>query len=152
MRLRSLLMPLAVTALSALFLWVIGGRIIALVGTGEPVAIAIGLAIAAVVLVAVFAIVREWIFATRISAMSCEMRDSGSLIEDTLPRSPGGRVERAVADAQFEQLRQVVEQDEDNWESWYNLAFAYDASGDRKRARAALRRAESLRRTQRPSR
>jgi Tfp pilus assembly protein PilF len=56
-----------------------------------------------------------------------------------LPRTPSGRVDRSAADAVFEVRRAEVEADPDNWQRWYRLALAYDAAGDRRRARAAMR-------------
>jgi Flp pilus assembly protein TadD len=37
-----------------------------------------------------------------------------------------------------------VEADPDAWERWFELATAYDAAGDRKRARKAMRTAIAL--------
>jgi len=149
-RLRTLAMPLAVTLLAAIFVYLIGGRVVALMRTGEPVAVVLGGAIGVVALIALGAIVKEWLFASRVSRMSNEMFEQGTLIADDLPRSPGGRIDRAAADEQFDRLREVVELDQESWQAWFNLGFAYDAAGDRKRARAALRKADALRRTGAP--
>jgi Flp pilus assembly protein TadD len=37
-----------------------------------------------------------------------------------------------------------VEQDPASWRAWFRLGLAYDASGDRRRARGAIRRAIAL--------
>jgi hypothetical protein len=58
-----------------------------------------------------------------------------------LPRRPSGRLDRAAADAVFARRRAQVEADPVEWRHWYRLAVAYDAAGDRRRARAAMRTA-----------
>ncbi len=61
-----------------------------------------------------------------------------------MPRRASGRIEREAADAHFEVIRTEVEAAPDDWRGWYRLAQAYDLSGDRKRARAAMRHAIEL--------
>jgi Flp pilus assembly protein TadD len=61
-----------------------------------------------------------------------------------LPRRASGRIEREAADAHFEVIRTEVEAAPDDWRGWYRLAQAYDLSGDRKRARSAMRHAIEL--------
>ena len=70
----------------------------------------------------------------------------GGLPVDDLPRSPGGRIDRAAADAQFETYRIEAEAAPDDWRARYRLSLAYDASGDRTRAREAAREAVRLHR------
>ena len=52
---------------------------------------------------------------------------------------------RTAADA----IRAAVEAEPESWQAWYRLGWAYDAAGDRRRARGALRRAVALERSQR---
>lgn len=66
---------------------------------------------------------------------------------DDLPRRPSGRVDRRRADEVFERRRAEVEADPADWRGWFRLALAYDAAGDRKRARAAARQAVRLERS-----
>lgn len=141
---RGLAGAVAVTALLALYVWQIAGRGVSMIGTGEPVLIAIGLAVLVIPLLVIVLIAREYRLATRVQQMADELAAAGELPVDDLPRSPGGRVDRAAADAAFEERRAAVEQDPDDWRAWYHLAFAYDASGDRRRARETLRKASSM--------
>ena len=60
---------------------------------------------------------------------------------EPVPRTAGGRVDRAAADAAFARRRAAVEAAPDDWQRWYRLAQAYDDAGDRRRARAAMRTA-----------
>ena len=57
---------------------------------------------------------------------------------------PSGRVLREDADAVFPAYRADVEAHPDDWRAWYRLGLAYDAAGDRRRARAAVRQAIRL--------
>lgn len=148
MRIKQLIAPALVTCLLAIFAWLAGTRIVALISTGEPLAVGIGLAVGLVLIAIFYGIVKEWLMATTVSKMAKELASLGKLPVDDLPRSPGGRIDRAIADERFNELRKVVEADDSNWANWYNLAFGYDAAGDRKRARGALREAARLYRAQ----
>jgi thioredoxin-like negative regulator of GroEL len=78
--------------------------------------------------------------------MADELAARGELPADTLPRSPGGRIDRAAARRDFEAARADAEAHPEDWAARFRLGFAYDAAGDRRRARAALRLAARLRR------
>lgn len=145
-RARSIAGALALTALLALYVWVVAARGVALLRTGDPVGIGLGGAILVLPLLAAWFVTREWRLAVQVQRMADELAATGGLAVDDLPRSPGGRIDRAAADAAFEVVRAQTEATPDDWGSWYRLAFAYDASGDRRRARAALRTAARLHR------
>ena len=76
-----------------------------------------------------------------------QLAAAGRLPADDLPRTPGGRIDRAAADEAFVVAREAVEQAPQDWAAWFRLGFAYDAAHDRRRARTALRTAARLRRT-----
>lgn len=143
---RGLVGALAVTALFALYVWAVAGRGVAMIGTGEPVLVGIGAGILVIPLLVLAFIVREFWLAARVQAMAEELAATGQLPVDDLPRTPAGRIDREAADAAFAERRAAAEQDPSDWRVWYHLAFAYDAAGDRRRARATLRRAVRARR------
>ena len=147
MRRRSLLGAVALTALMGIYVWLVLTRAIALVGTGEPVGIVLGLAFAVIPLLVLWFIVQEWLLATRVQGLADELDAAGELPVDELPRSPGGRIDREAATAAFERAKERVEAEPESWKGWFHLAFAYDAAGDRRRARAALRKAVALHRS-----
>jgi len=136
-----------VTALLALYVWAVAGRAVALVRTGEPAAVAIGAAVLVLPLLVVGLVGREIRLALTVQRMADELAGAGRLPVDDLPRSPGGRIDRAAARAAFEPARELAEAEPDDWRSWYHLAFAYDAAGDRRRARESLRKASRLHRS-----
>lgn len=138
---------LALTGLLALYVVLVAGRAVALVRTAEPVGVALGVAFAVLPLLVLGLVAREWRLAIDVQRMADTLADRGELPEDDLPRSPGGRIDRVVATAQFEAARVEAEDaGPGDWGAWYRLAFAYDAAGDRRRARAALRHASRLHR------
>jgi tetratricopeptide (TPR) repeat protein len=133
-----------VTLLLALYAWQVAGRGVAMVGTGKPVLVAIGLAVLVIPLLVLGLIAAEYRLATRVQRMADVLVAAGELPVDDLPRSPGGRIDRAAADEAFGPYREAVEREPASWRAWYRLAFAYDAAGDRRRARGALRKASAL--------
>ncbi|GIG27965.1 tetratricopeptide repeat protein [Cellulomonas marina] len=142
-----LVAAVALSGLLALYFVLVLGRSVALVRTGEPVGVALGLAFALLPLVALVLIAREWLLALHVQRMADTLAAAGDLPVDRLPRSPGGRIDREAARAAFDPARDAVEADPESWAAWYHLAFAYDAAGDRRRAREALRTARRLWRT-----
>lgn len=136
----------ALTVLLALYTWAVSARAVALIRTGDPVGVGLGAATLVLPVLAVWFVVREWRLAVEVQRMADELAADGALDVDDLPRSRGGRVDRAAADAAFAPVRAAAEAAPDDWGSWYRLGFAYDAAGDRKRARESLRRAARLHR------
>lgn len=54
---------------------------------------------------------------------------------------PSGRAVKAEALLEFGKYREEAEADSTNWRKWFALGLIYDACGDRKRARMAMRKA-----------
>ncbi|GIG25216.1 tetratricopeptide repeat protein [Cellulomonas denverensis] len=143
----SLIAAVALTALLGLYLWLVLGRSVALIRTGEPAGIGLGLGFAVLPLLVLVLVAREWFLAIDVQRMADTLAERDELPVDDLPRSPGGRIDRAAAVAAFDQARTEAEQAaDDDWGAWYRLAFAYEAAGDRKRARATLRTASRIHR------
>ena len=136
----------ALTGLLALYVWVVATRATALIRTGEPVGVGLGIAFWILPPLVIWLVAREWRLAVDVQRMADELAAADELPVDDLPRSPGGRIDRAAARAAFEPARELAEAEPDDWRSWYHLAFAYDAAGDRRRARESLRRASRLHR------
>lgn len=135
----------AVTLLLVFYLVVTFDRARILLIDPEPVAKAIGAAYLVLPVVGAWALFRELAFGMRLERLGRELDAEGGLPEDTLPRTAGGRIVRSAADAEFGRYRAEAEASPEDWRSWYRLGLAYDASGDRKQARGAMRRAIALR-------
>lgn len=110
----------------------------------KPIAKIMGGALFVFPVIAVWAIVRELFFGASMERLAKILEKEGGLPPDNLPRTPGGRIIREAADKEFEKYRAEAEADPENWRSWFRLSCAYDASGDRKRARATMRKAIKL--------
>ena len=134
------------TALLGVYVWLVAARSIALIQTGKLVGILLGVAFLILPLVVIWLVLREWMLAIDVQRMADELAAGDELPVDDLPRSPGGRIDRSVARDRFDAARDVAEDAPDDWRSWYHLAFAYDAAGDRRRARESLRTASRLHR------
>lgn len=117
---------------------------IAMVREGGAVGVLLGLAVLVVPLLGVALVVREIQFGRECSRLAGELDRENGLPVDDLPRRPSGRVDRAAADGRFAKMREDAEAHPDRWQSWFRLSLAYDAAGDRSRARAAARHAIEL--------
>jgi hypothetical protein len=134
-----------------LYLVLLGQRGVVLIADGTPVSVALGVGVLILPVVVVWAIGRELAFGVRTEKMAHQLEREGRLPPDDLPRNEAGRIERAAADAAFDRYRAETEAAPDDFGSWFRLACAYDVAGDRKRARAAMRRAGALHKASHPS-
>jgi hypothetical protein len=139
----------AVTLLLVFYLVVSLQRSVLLLTDPEPVAKAIGAAYLVLPVIGAWALIRELLFGARTEQMARVLEAEGGLPVDNLPRTPAGRIVRAAADQEFEKYRAETEAAPDDWRSWFRLSCAYDAAGDRKRARSSMRDAVRLFRTSR---
>lgn len=137
-------MAVVMTGLLAAYLLFAAARGVAFIRAGGAVPIALGVAILVLPLIGLWALAREWRFGRRTQRLGAELASRDALPADDLPRRPSGRPVREAADARFAEVRTRVEADPQAWERWFELAVAYDAAGDRRRARSAMRRAISL--------
>jgi tetratricopeptide (TPR) repeat protein len=131
--------------LLAAYLALVGWRAVQFVQTGEPIAVVMGVALIVLPVLAAWAIWRELQFGVRSQRLVRRLEEEGGL-DLGMPVRPSGRPERAAADAAFPAFRDAVEYDPDSWRAWLRLGLAYDAAGDRRRARRAVRRAIELER------
>ncbi|TSE16335.1 hypothetical protein B1A87_011135 [Arthrobacter sp. KBS0703] len=129
----------AVTLLLVFYLVVSFQRSVLLLTDAEPVAKAIGAAYLVLPGIGAWALIRELLFGARTEQMARVLEAEGGLPVDNLPRTPAGRIVRAAADQEFEKYRAEAEAAPDDWRSWFRLSCAYDAAGDRKRARSSMR-------------
>lgn len=137
-------MAVVMAVLLGVYLAFSAARAVDFLRAGGPVPVLLGLAILVLPLIGLWVLWREWVFGRATQRLGAELAARGELPVDDLPRRPSGRPERAAADARFAEVRTRVEADPDSWARWFELAVAYDAAGDRKRARASMRRAIAL--------
>lgn len=139
-----LLIALLCVALAVYFV-MLGRTAIALLRTGTPAAVALGVGVLILPLVGgwvVVATLRAGLAHQRLARLAAQ--DGMELDVSALPRMPSGRIERDAADRLFATVRAEVDDNPQDWRHWYRLARAYDYAGDRGRAREAMRRAVDL--------
>jgi len=141
---RTRLAVVIMAALLALYLIFAVRYGLILIGVGQPVAIAIGVALLILPVIGAWAMVSEILFAVRADRLAKRLEQEGGMPREPVPVSASGRVDRAAADALFPSYRAAVDADPDSWRAWFRLGLAYDASGDRRRARWATRTAIKL--------
>lgn len=137
---------LLMAALLVFYLVVVGWRAVLFVQSGNPIGVVIGIALLVLPVIGVWALARELMFGVRSERLVRRLADDGALPVEELPVRPSGRPERSAADADFPRFRAEVEDHPDDWRAWFRLGLAYDAAGDRRRARGAIRTAISLER------
>ncbi|QCP06166.1 hypothetical protein [Brevibacterium sp. CS2] len=137
---------LVVAALLAVYLVFTVQRGWIMLTEDDPIAKILGIALFALPVVGAWALIAELLFGSRMQRLGSILEDEGGLPEDTLPRTPGGRIVREAADAEFAKYRDEVEAAPEEWRRWFRLSCAYDAAGDRRRARSTMRRAIALER------
>ncbi|MDT0185804.1 tetratricopeptide repeat protein [Microbacterium sp. ARD31] len=138
-----------VAAVVVLYIVLVAQRAVLLVASGDPVGIAMGIALVLLPVVAVWALWRELSFGLGAQRLGRRLEAEGGLPEEELSLRPSGRPVQAEADALFPAYRDAVERDPDDWRAWYRMGLLYDGAGDRRRARSAIRTAISRERADR---
>ena len=138
---RTRLAVIVMAALLALYLVFAVRYGLILIGVGEPIPIAIGVALLVLPVIGAWAMVVELLFAVRADRLAKRLEAEGGMPDEPVPVSPSGRVDRAAADALFPSYKAAVDAAPESWRAWFRLGLAYDASGDRRRARWATRTA-----------
>ena len=137
-------------ALLALYLVFVVQYALLLIGDDNTLAKVIGFALIVLPVIGAWALISELVFVYRGQRLVKVLGREGGLPLDDLPRLPSGRIDPAAADLQFPQYKQEVEEAPESWRAWLRLGLAYDASGDRPRARWATRTAIRLEKASRP--
>lgn len=140
-RARAILGVVVMSALLVLYFAFAGIRAVALLASGEPIPVAMGAAMLILPLIGVWALVRELQFGRLATRLADRLEAEGRLPEEPVATHPSGRPVREDADAAFPRYRDEVEADPESWRAWMRLGIVYDACGDRRRARAAIRQA-----------
>lgn len=135
---------LFMTALVIVYLVLIAERSYALIVSGDLIGLALGSIMLFLPAIALWAIAMELRFGLRIEKLGKVLLDEKSWPQFAFEYRPSGRPTKASAEAVFDDYRKGIEADEHNWKAWFALGLAYDAAGDRARARKSMRQAISL--------
>ncbi|MBD3943675.1 hypothetical protein IF188_18445 [Microbacterium sp. NEAU-LLC] len=136
--------------LLALYIVLVGQRAWLLLISGDPIGLAMGAALVVLPLIATWALGRELWFGVRAEQLGRRLQAEGGLPAEEVSVRPSGRVLREEADAVFPAYRADAEAHPEDWRAWYRLGIAYDAAGDRRRAREAVRTAIRMEKSDRP--
>ena len=131
-------------ALLGLYIVLVGQRAWLLIVSGDPIGVTMGIALIVLPVIAAWALGRELWFGVRAQQLGRRLESEGGLPADEVTVRPSGRVMREDGDAVFPAYRADAEAHPDDWRAWYRLGLAYDAAGDRRRAREAVRTAIRL--------
>ena len=123
-----------------------------LIATGSGVGIAMAVALFVLSAIAAWALLRELWFGVQTQRLVRILESEDGLPVDDLPHRASGRPLRDAADEEFPAFKAEVEAAPMSWRAWFRLGLAYDASGDRRRARHAMREAIKLHSADRASR
>jgi hypothetical protein len=137
---------LVMAALLLLYLVFVIQYAVLLMVSESGIARAMGIALVVLPLIGAWALANDLIFVVRGQRLVKRMAEARELPVDDLPRLPSGRIDPAAADLQFPKFQADVEASPGDWKRWVLLGLAYDASGDRRRARWATRKAIRLER------
>jgi hypothetical protein len=112
-----------------------------LVKDPQPLVMAMGYALIVLPILGVWGLVAEMRFAIASQKLMTRLEAEKLMPDAELPRQVSGRPNRDTATENFPQFARAVEANPDSWQAWLRLGLAYDACGDRRRARWAVRRA-----------
>jgi hypothetical protein len=135
---------LAMTFLLVMYLVLVGERSLVLVQSMEPLGVAIGSLMLFLPALALWGIYMELRFGLRIEKLGKRLKQEGAWPNFPFELRPSGRPTKESATKVFDVYKELVQSDEDNWRNWFILGLAYDAAGDRPRARQAMGRAIKL--------
>ena len=135
---------IVMSALLLVYVILLANTAFTLLATGVFVAQVMGLLIITFPLIGVWAIVVELRFGIATEKLVARVEASGTWPDLGIETRPSGRAVRSSADAAFAKWSAAAAENETDFQAWFNLSLAYDACGDRRRARAAMRKAIAL--------
>ena len=135
---------LVMAALCAVYIVLLGNKGILFITSGHLAGVVMGTVLLVLPVVGLVGIGAELLFGVRLERLGKTLVERQAYPVFDFELRPSGRPTRESADAEFERLSYEVQADPENWSGWYALGIAYDAAGDRRRARVAMRKAIKL--------
>jgi hypothetical protein len=130
------------SALALLYVFLLLGRGVILIQEPSWTAKVMGVGILVLPLFALWSIFSELRFGLGAQRLAERLHAEG-VPELALEFQPSGRATKDSAAKEFERVSAELNQNE-TWQLWFQLGQSYDANGDRRRARAAIRKAIAL--------
>lgn len=127
--------------LLALYVATLGAQTVSLLNSHSAVGISMGIALIVIPVVGIWGIILEVRFGMKAEKLAKLAQSEGRWPNLDFETTPAGRPVKSSALKVFDRIKDESQGAEGDWHSWFNLALAYDACGDRKRARQAMRKA-----------
>jgi tetratricopeptide (TPR) repeat protein len=131
----------AMSALVVMYLALLGQKGYLFLLEPNIVAKVMGFCILVLPLIGAWTIYRELRFGMAIEKLGAKLEAEGAWPRFRFSVMPSGRANKAEALQEFQEYKEAALEDETNWRKWFALGLIYDACGDRKRARSAMRQA-----------
>ncbi|WP_363553148.1 hypothetical protein [Microbacterium sp. LWO12-1.2] len=131
----------------ALYIVVVGQRAVLMLTTGEPIAIAIGVALIVMPLIGAWALVREMQFGFAADKLGRTLDAEGGMPQAETELTPSGRIAKGDADPMIARYTAEADAAPTEWRARFRLGVVQDAAGRRKDARASIREAIRLSRS-----
>lgn len=134
----------ATCTIVAVYFALVAGRALMFIGTNDPVARVLGVALLVLPAIGVWWLIHEWSTGAVVQRMATELDRQGRLPIHDGETDERGKLTEPAQVAVFEVARRNVDANPEDWAAWFHVAYAYDASGDRSMARKSLRHAGDL--------
>jgi len=138
------LAAIATTILLALYIGLVAQRALILLGSDALAGRLMGAALLVLPLIGAWYLLKEWRLGTTVQRMSTRLEEQGRLPVFEGAVSASGRLSDAAAEEAVSFASREVELAPGDWAAWFQVAWAYDAAGDRRQARKCLRYAADL--------
>lgn len=127
-----------------LYLVVAGQKAVLFIGTGQPIAVAMGIALLVLPLIGVWALVREFLFGLGADRLGRQLDEEGGMPEAETELTPSGRIAKNDADPLIDRYTAEADAAPSEWRGRYRLGVVQEAAGRRRDARASIRDAIRL--------
>lgn len=131
--------------ITLIYLVLMTNQAITLINVDNAIAKTMGFVLFGLPAVGIWSIIRELKFGLQVEKLANQVRAENLWPRFELELRPSGRPIRSSAEKNFAEYAELAEKSPDDWHSWFNLSLAYDAAGDSRRARGAMRTAIALR-------
>lgn len=135
---------IVMSLLLIMYLVLVGTRAVEMIQSGVAAGVAMGSLLLVFPAIGAWLVIAELRFGLKIEALGKRIEQEGTWPQFAFELRPSGRVIRSSAEAVFDEYRLAAQAKPEDFHSWFNLGLAYDAAGDRRRARAAMRKALKL--------
>ncbi len=140
---------IVMSALVVMYLALLGQYGVLFLQQPNAVSKVMGIAILVLPCFGAWGIYIELRFGLRIERLARRLEAEGNWPRFEFGTYASGRAIKKEAEAVFDKYREQAQASPDDWRSWFTLGLAYDATGDRRRARAAMRKSLVLAQTNR---